>query len=137
VARFDHPQYVFEEAWSNTRDMFADPTLSVRIASLDLPVSRWTSVPIDNGTLNHILLLFWTWDMIGNRVIDRTMFEEDMRNLDFESTHQDELRFCSPFLVNAILALSCVSTAAYSLVSRMSLTNPVLHNEQRHLPRAG
>jgi hypothetical protein len=75
--------------------------------------------------------------MIGNRVIDRTMFEEDMRNLDLESTHQDELRSCSPFLVNAILALSCVSTAVYSLVSKLPLTNPVLHNEQRHLLRAG
>lgn len=83
-------------------------TLSVQTVTFDLPVSKWTSVPLPNDLLNHILLLFWTRDMIGNRVLDRVMFEEDMTKLDPATTPNGELFFCSSFLVNAMLAFSCV-----------------------------
>lgn len=53
-------------------------------------------------------MLFWTWDCLVNRVIDRAMFEEDMRNLDPATMQSQELAFCSPFLANALLALACV-----------------------------
>ncbi|KAF5703908.1 hypothetical protein FMUND_12805 [Fusarium mundagurra] len=53
----------------------------------------------------------FTWDTIGNRVIDRTIFEEDLKTLNPNTPNQpNELRFCSPFLVNALLAVSCVYT---------------------------
>ncbi|PHH80039.1 hypothetical protein CDD80_3028 [Ophiocordyceps camponoti-rufipedis] len=87
--------------------MYAETDVFVRISTDDLPLSRWTSVPIDNDTLNHILRLFWTWDMIGNRVIDRAMFERDVKNLDPAKSQRGQLCFCSSFMVNALLALSC------------------------------
>lgn len=108
---------MFEETWLNSRDMFAEPDAFIRTASYDLPVSQWTAVPLDNDLLNHILLLFWTWDMLGNRIIDRTMFEEDMRTLDPSANHDGELVFCSPLLINALLALSCVSKSWYFRVA--------------------
>jgi hypothetical protein len=46
--------------------------------------------------------------MIGNRIIDRSMFEMDMKQLDPATVHLEELCFCSPFLVNALLAYSCI-----------------------------
>lgn len=55
-------------------------------------------------------MLFWTWDCLVNRVIDRAMFEEDMRNLDPATMQSQELAFCSPFLANALLALACLYT---------------------------
>ena len=55
------------------------------------------------------MLLFWTWDTVCNRIIDRMIFEEDLKNLDPTTPSAlSELRFCSPFLVNAVLAVSCV-----------------------------
>lgn len=72
-----------------------------------LPVSRWTTVSKDDKFLSHLLLLFWTWDTTVNRVLDRTIFEEDLKSLDPISI-QEGLPFCSPFLVNAILALACL-----------------------------
>ncbi|KAM0370908.1 hypothetical protein ACHAPK_005103 [Fusarium culmorum] len=46
-----------------------------------------------------------------DRVIDRTMFEEDLKALNPHTiNHPNELRFCSLFLVNALLAVSCLYT---------------------------
>ncbi|PHH66131.1 hypothetical protein CDD81_194 [Ophiocordyceps australis] len=106
----DHPEYTFEKAWRNTRDMYAEPNVVVRIPTDDLPISQWTLVPVDNDVLNDILRLFWTWDMIGNRLIDRTMFELDLRTRSPTGADKEKLCFCSSFLVNAILALSCFYT---------------------------
>lgn len=102
---------MFEQAWQQTRDANCEPEAPVSISTLDLPVSHWTSVPLDNGLLNHILLLFWTWDTFINRVIDRTMFEESMKTLGWTIQRPDGLVFCSPFLVNCLLAVGCVSTS--------------------------
>ena len=74
-----------------------------------LPLSKWTDAYHDDKLLSHLMLLFWAWDTVCNRIIDRTIFEEDLKNLDPTTLGApSELRFCSPFLVNAILAVSCV-----------------------------
>jgi len=65
-------------------------------------------VSTDEKLLNHLLLLFWTWDTLVNRVTDRTLFEDALKRMD--PSDQEGLRFCSRFLVNALLALACVST---------------------------
>jgi hypothetical protein len=101
--------------------MYTRPDIFLEISSLHLPVSRWTSVPLHNDLLNHLLLLFWTWDMIGNRAIDRTMFEEDMKSQDPDSSQSDDFCFCSPLLVNAMLALSCVR-----IIRRAVMQSPLL-----------
>ncbi|KAH6613171.1 hypothetical protein C7974DRAFT_380888 [Boeremia exigua] len=47
-------------------------------------------------------------DTLVNRVIDRTFFEDALKYMD--PSDQVGLRFCSPFLVNALLALACLYT---------------------------
>ncbi|RKK79041.1 hypothetical protein BFJ71_g16347 [Fusarium oxysporum] len=90
---------------------YAENSVFVDLPGYTLPISRWTTVSNDDTLLSHLLLLFWTWDTIGNRVIDRTMFEEDLKTLNPNTPNQpNELRFCSPFFVNALLAVSCVYT---------------------------
>jgi hypothetical protein len=105
----DHPENVFEEAWRDSQRRSSEDSPFVDLAGFTLPLSRWTNAHHDDKLLSHLLLLFWTWDTACNRVIDRTLFEEDLRNLDPSAPSAlSELRFCSPFLVNAILAVSCV-----------------------------
>ncbi|KAF4980369.1 hypothetical protein FZEAL_3599 [Fusarium zealandicum] len=111
TSRFDHPEYVFERAWPDTQHMYAEESIFVDLPGYKLPVSRWTTVCDDDRLLSHLLLLFWSWDTICNRVIDRTMFEEDLVSLDPSGMYQPHrLCFCSPFLVNALLAVSCLYT---------------------------
>ncbi|SPJ78507.1 related to pathway-specific regulatory protein nit-4 [Fusarium torulosum] len=104
--QYEHPEYVFEKSWRDTQHRYAEDSMFVDLPGYTLPLSRWTTISDDDRLLSHLLLLFWTWDTICSRVIDRTMFEEDLKAIN----HPNELRFCSPFLVNALLAVSCLYT---------------------------
>jgi hypothetical protein len=110
--RYDHPEHIFEEAWRETQYRYAEDRVFIDLPGYTLPISRWTTVSNDDKLLSHLLMLFWTWDTICSGVIDRTIFEEDLKSLDPSSPSSsppDMLLFCSPFLVNALLAVSCVS----------------------------
>lgn len=99
---------MFEEAWRDNQQRHSEDVF-VDIPGYTLPLSRWTKAYQDDKLLSHLMLLFWAWDTVCNRIIDRTIFEEDLKNLDPTTTGApSELRFCSPFLVNALLAVSCV-----------------------------
>ncbi|KAF4965479.1 hypothetical protein FSARC_6712 [Fusarium sarcochroum] len=106
---YDHPGHIFEEAWRDTQHRTTEDTLFVDLPGYALPLSQWTNVYHDDKLLSHLLLLFWTWDTVCNRIIDRSMFEDDLKNLDPTTpSASSQLRFCSPFLVNALLAVSCL-----------------------------
>lgn len=109
--RLEDPEYVFAQSWRSAQDLHGADDLVVYQSQFSLPIARWTKVPLDNEILNRILLLFWTWDCAANRVIDRTMFEDDMRRLDPMSLLANEPFFYSPFLVNSLLALACIHTS--------------------------
>ncbi|KAF5019716.1 hypothetical protein F66182_8259 [Fusarium sp. NRRL 66182] len=108
---YDHPGHIFEETGRDTQHTFAEDGIVVDLPGNALPLSRWTSVYQDDKLLNHLLLLFWTWDTACNHIIDRTTFEDDLKNLDPATPSASfQLCFCSPFLVNALLAVSCLYT---------------------------
>ncbi|KAK7420302.1 hypothetical protein QQZ08_010502 [Neonectria magnoliae] len=75
----------------------------------ELPLAQWTRVPLDEGTLNHLLALFWTWDISLARIIDRDLFLEHLRT---RGNPMPNIRatipggFCSEALVNAMLAIA-------------------------------
>ncbi|KAF6807801.1 nitrogen assimilation transcription factor nira [Colletotrichum sojae] len=73
-------------------------------AGVILPVSRWTTVSQDDGLLTLLIDLFWTWDSTLSRLIDRDIFLAELAAADQQKTY----RFCSPLLVNALLAVSCL-----------------------------
>ncbi|RKK65497.1 hypothetical protein BFJ63_vAg16979 [Fusarium oxysporum f. sp. narcissi] len=64
------------------------------------------------------------------------MFEEDLQNLDPTSVSNGALRFCSPFLVNALLAVGCMYTtnsATYSVPSKEFTRGEAFAKEARRL----
>ncbi|KAH8702800.1 hypothetical protein GQ44DRAFT_732683 [Phaeosphaeriaceae sp. PMI808] len=61
----------------------------------------------DNRLMNHLITLFWTWDNIAERLLYQPLFEEDLAAGNPNAHNTDYLCFCSSFLVNALLALSC------------------------------
>lgn len=79
----------------------------------EIDIARWTGSGEDlNGLLTHLLSLFWTWDNTVSPIIDRCMFLEDLQS---DLAHSGNLPpgakqlFCTPFLVNCVLAVACVS----------------------------
>lgn len=73
------------------------------IPLVSVPAKPWTSVTDDDKFVSHLISLWFTWNWLFSNPVDAELFLRDMEsgNLDSE--------FCSPFLVNAILAQACVS----------------------------
>ncbi|RGP79070.1 nitrogen assimilation transcription factor nit-4 [Fusarium longipes] len=132
TASNEHPDHILEEAWQDTQRRPSEH-MFIGIPGYILPLSRWTSAHQDNNLLSHLLLLFWTWDTVCNRVIDRTIFEEDLKNLDPMTTGApSEIRFCSPFLVNALLAVGCLystDSATFSVPDEISTRGRIFAQE--------
>jgi hypothetical protein len=105
----EHPNYMFETRYKYTKDSYIDENILFDLPALELDFARWTSVSSDNHLLNHLIALFWTWDNILERMMYRPMFEEDLARAGPEDNSAKSHIFCSRFLVNALLALSCVS----------------------------
>ncbi|TLS21914.1 uncharacterized protein PpBr36_09265 [Pyricularia pennisetigena] len=78
----------------------------------EMEVARWTRIADNNGLLTHLLSLFWTWDNTVSPIIDRCMFLEDLKSAAL--SHSRALPpgakqvFCTPFLVNSLLAVACL-----------------------------
>ncbi|KAL4923076.1 uncharacterized protein BDV17DRAFT_278081 [Aspergillus undulatus] len=73
---------------------FGDPLYHV-------PAHPWTTVTDDKNYVSHLISLYFTWGFPVQKWIDRDLFIRDM-----QSSRTDS-RFCSPFLVNALLAVAC------------------------------
>lgn len=106
----------------HTRDGYNEEA-AVDLLDFTLPISRWTSVRKDDRLLNHLMTLFWTWDNTVEPCLYRPLFEEDLADSAPQDSGPSTDAFCSSFLVNALLALSCVgehllisSTLAYIIV---------------------
>lgn len=63
----------------------------------------WTRVTSDDHFVSHLISLWFTWAHPYLNWIDRDLFIRDMQSGDTNA------KFCSPFLVNVILADACVS----------------------------
>ncbi|PMB68831.1 Nitrogen assimilation transcription factor nit-4 [Beauveria bassiana] len=110
---YEDCDFVFEKRYDT--DAYyrrVDPSLFVDVSGHDLPLSNWTKVSTDNRRMNHLLNLFFTWDNVVERIIYRPILEENARRLrrghqgDYDDNTDSD--FCSPFLINALLALSCL-----------------------------
>lgn len=70
-----------------------------------VPAHPWTSVTEDDDFVSHLISLWFTWAHPFLNWIDRDLFIREMQTGSIDS------EFCSPFLVNIILADACVSDA--------------------------
>jgi hypothetical protein len=83
------------------------------IPRFQVPARPWTTVVEDNDFVSHLVSLWFTWCHPFSNWIDRDRFVKDMQAGSLEA------RYCSPFLVNIILAEACVCIfLAISVCSR-------------------
>lgn len=78
------------------RRLVDDPPYSV-------PASPWTKVTEDDSLVSHLISVWLTWCHPVWNCLDQGLFIRDMQAARIGS------EFCSPFLVNSILAEACVS----------------------------
>ncbi|KAL2830475.1 fungal-specific transcription factor domain-containing protein [Aspergillus cavernicola] len=70
-------------------------------APVKVPARPWTTVTDDDALVSHLVSLYFTWDYPFYAFIDREIFVQHMAMGEVQSD------FCSPFLVNALLANAC------------------------------
>lgn len=68
-----------------------------------VPARPWTVITKDDTLVSHLVSLWLTWSHPFWNSLDRKLFIRDMQ------AGKLECEFCSPFLVNSILAEACVS----------------------------
>lgn len=93
-----------------------------RIADIPLfevPAQPWTIITDDDAFVSHLISLYFTWQNPIMNWIDRDLFLADMRSGRLDS------RFCSPLLVNSILAVACVSLHTSTFFSTFLALRPL------------
>lgn len=68
-----------------------------------VPAKPWTNVTDDDHAVSHLISIYFTWQHYGYPSVDQDTFVSAMFAKDLSSP------FCSPFLVNSMLAVACVS----------------------------
>lgn len=76
---------------------------SSNMSLFNVPARPWTTVTENDDFVSHLVSLWFTWEHPFLNWIDRDMFIRDMKSGSLDA------QFCSPFLVNIILASACVS----------------------------
>jgi len=71
--------------------------------TVKVPAEPWTNVTTDKDLVSHLVSLYFMWDYPVHPFLDGEVFLRHMVGGDVGS------RFCSPFLVNALLSNACVS----------------------------
>ncbi|KAJ5180591.1 hypothetical protein N7492_003801 [Penicillium capsulatum] len=89
------------ESEKSNRRLRPDPKELSDILLFRVPAFPWTTVIEDDDFVSHLLSLWFTWSHPFLNWIDKDLFLRDMRSKDQNSS------FCSPFLVNIILADAC------------------------------
>lgn len=72
------------------------------VPPIEVPASPWTTVTDDDAFVSHLVSLYFTWDYPFYSFLDMNVLIRHMKSRDLSSD------FCSPFLVNALLAHACV-----------------------------
>lgn len=71
----------------------------LEMAGLKSPTGTWTSITSDINLVQHLLALYFCWEYPTFATLSKEHFLRDFQ----DGRH----RFCSPILVNALLALGC------------------------------
>lgn len=67
-----------------------------------VPAQPWTDVTDDDDAVSHLLSIYLTWQQCCYPAFDPEILVREVRSQQLSS------RYCSKFLVNAILTLACV-----------------------------
>jgi hypothetical protein len=89
---------------------------------IQVPAKPWTTVSDDDAFVSHLVSLYFTWDYPFNAFLDRDVLVDHMRAGIVDSD------YCSPFLVNALLAQACVSYSHLSYFCGHILSCPILNS---------
>ncbi|KAL5342087.1 hypothetical protein BJX70DRAFT_336429 [Aspergillus crustosus] len=110
-------------------DRISDTESPIEAPQFSVPAQPWTSIIKDDDLVSRLISLWFTWVHPTCNFIDRNLFIRDMK------TGSPSSSYCSPFLVNVILADACSYSdyAAHGLPSNILSTRTDLYQEAKRL----
>jgi hypothetical protein len=75
----------------------------------NIKAEPWTNVTDDNQVVSHLVSLYFTWEHPCCQIFDQSLFLQHL------IAGKLDVSFCSPFLVNSLLAVASVSGNQYSM----------------------
>ncbi|KAJ9297413.1 transcriptional regulator family: Fungal Specific TF [Paecilomyces variotii] len=100
VAHVNQMQRLSSESYSRRKFVTLQDLCDVPL--FEVPAKPWTDVTDDSHFVSHLASLYFTWSHPSCQFIDQELFLAHMMAGDLNS------RFCSPFLVNSLLAVACM-----------------------------
>ena len=91
--------WVESQESSSTAITYRDPAVALGLPEMRVPPETWTSITSDGSLVHHLLSLYFCWEYPTFASLSKEHFIEDFS--------EGRPRFCSPILVNALLALGC------------------------------
>ncbi|KAI9665546.1 MAG: hypothetical protein M1831_001689 [Alyxoria varia] len=76
------------------------------------PATSWTTVTDDSDLIRHLLKMYFTWHYTFFTILTKKLFKRDFKK--GRPSHQSyrKVEYCTPLLVNAMLALGCHFSAS-------------------------
>lgn len=90
------------ECSANMRNYLMDVERLSDDPIIKVPAKPWTNITGDDAFVSHLVSLYFTWHGTFFNFVERDRFVSGMQSSDLDS------RYCSPLLVNAVLAEACV-----------------------------
>ena len=75
------------------------------------PITSWTEVTKDPQLIMHLVNMYFTWHYTYFTTLSRTLFWQDFKQGRPSHNTKRRTEYCTPLLVNAILALGCHFTS--------------------------
>ena len=72
----------------------------------DSPILSWTTATQDVELINHLLTMYFTWHYPYFTTLSKNLFFRDF-NKGRQASNSRKTEYCTPLLVNAMLALGC------------------------------
>jgi hypothetical protein len=89
----------------------SDMSVENYILEEDNPITSWTEITDDPELIQHLLQMYFTWHYTYFTTLSKSMFYRDFYKGKQASVHGRRTEYCTPLLVNAMLALGCHFTA--------------------------
>ncbi|KAL2012703.1 hypothetical protein VTN00DRAFT_228 [Thermoascus crustaceus] len=132
VSQVNQLQRLSSESYSRRKFITLEKICDIPL--YNVPAKPWTSVTDDSQFVSHLVSLYFTWNHPFLQFIDQQLFLKHMASGDLNS------KFCTPFLVNSMLALASMYSGfpeAFAVPGEMSSRGQHFYAEAEKLWKAG
>lgn len=102
---------IFLESGLDDYDVATSPSSAEQYEQQDNPLTSWTTVTSDPELIIHLLNMYFSWHYTYFTTLSKSLFYRDFLLGKPPQDTRRKTEYCTPLLVNAMLALGCHFTS--------------------------